>query len=40
MLRKKADEKLSWEETFAEMALEKEDWSEFEATAADGLGEP
>ena len=29
--------KLSWEETFKEMAQEKEDWSDFESVAADGI---
>jgi antitoxin component of MazEF toxin-antitoxin module len=35
----KRDQKLSWKDTFAEMAREKEDWSAFDATAADGLEE-
>lgn len=32
-----AVEKLSWEETAREMAASGEDWSEWDATAADGL---
>jgi antitoxin MazE len=31
--------KLSWEETAREMAAAKEDWSEWDCTLADGLGE-
>ena len=30
-------DKLSWEETFKEMADEKEDWSDFESASADGV---
>ena len=30
-------EKLSWEETFREMALESEDWSDMEAATGDGV---
>ena len=36
----KADEpldKLSWEETFKEMARENEDWSDFDNLSADGV---
>ena len=36
----KADEpkgKLSWEETFKEMAQENEDWSDFDILSADGI---
>ena len=29
--------KLSWEETFRAMAAEREDWSDLEATTADGV---
>ena len=29
--------KLSWEDTFREMAEESEDWSDFEGVSADGL---
>jgi antitoxin MazE len=32
-----ATEKLSWEETFREMALEAEDWSDMEAASGDGI---
>jgi antitoxin component of MazEF toxin-antitoxin module len=31
--------KLSWEETALEMAASREDWSEWDATAVDGLDE-
>jgi len=31
------DDKLSWDETYIEMAEEKEDWSDFDILAADGL---
>ena len=31
------DNKLSWEETFKEMAKEKEDWSDFDVTSCDGI---
>ncbi|WP_198649036.1 type II toxin-antitoxin system ParD family antitoxin [Cyanothece sp. BG0011] len=34
-----ADKQLSWEETYQEMAKEKEDWSEWDITLADGLEE-
>jgi len=37
LLRKKEDDKLSWEETFKAMAEEKEDWSDFDTTLLDGL---
>ena len=37
VLRRTADRKLSWHETFEAMAREKEDWSDFEAVIADGL---
>lgn len=37
LLRSKKDKRLSWDETFREMAREREDWSEFDATMADGL---
>ena len=36
-LRPMKSKKLSWKETAAEMAREKEDWSDWDATAADGL---
>ena len=32
-------EKLSWEETAREMAASREDWSAWDAAAADGLGD-
>jgi antitoxin MazE len=32
-------QKLSWEETYREMAAAKEDWSEWDCTLADGLGQ-
>ena len=35
----KAEPKLSWEDTAQAMAASGEDWSEWEATAADGLEE-
>lgn len=34
-----AVEKLSWEETARQMAESQEDWSEWDATAGDGLAE-
>ena len=37
VLRAKKQSKLSWAETFAGMAAETEDWSEWDATAGDGL---
>lgn len=37
LLRSKKDKRLSWEETYKEMAREREDWSDFESTVADGL---
>ncbi len=37
LLRSKKDKRLSWEETYREMAREREDWSDFESTVADGL---
>jgi antitoxin MazE len=39
VLRRTADRKLSWKDTFEEMAREKEDWSDFEGVVADGLEE-
>ena len=29
--------KLSWKETYRAMAAEREDWSDFDVTVADGL---
>ncbi|MGD1973822.1 MAG: AbrB/MazE/SpoVT family DNA-binding domain-containing protein [Desulfobacterales bacterium] len=37
LLRKKDDNKLSWEDTYLAMAKEKEDWDEFDTTLLDGL---
>jgi antitoxin MazE len=37
LLRPIEDTKLSWENTYKEMALEKEDWQDFENTLLDGL---
>lgn len=39
VLRPKKAKKLSWDETFREMAAAKEDWSDCEAVAGDGLDE-
>lgn len=37
LLRNKGDKRLSWDETYSEMAREREDWSDFDAAVADGL---
>ncbi len=37
IFRNKRDKRLSWEDTFKAMAREREDWSDFEGTVADGL---
>jgi antitoxin MazE len=37
LLKKKDNNKLSWEDTYKAMAEEKEDWSEFDETLLDGL---
>ncbi|MBI4703598.1 MAG: AbrB/MazE/SpoVT family DNA-binding domain-containing protein [Deltaproteobacteria bacterium] len=37
LLKPKHDGRLSWAETFREMAREREDWSELDAVVADGL---
>ena len=37
VFRNKRDKRLSWEDTFKDMAREREDWSDFEGTIADGL---
>ncbi len=37
LLRSKRDKRLSWEDTFREMAKEREDWSDLDPTVADGL---
>jgi antitoxin MazE len=38
-LRPVKQAKLSWKETYAEMAAEKEDWSEWDVTSGDGLND-
>jgi hypothetical protein len=35
--RGKKDKRLTWEETYLETAREKKDWSDLEATVADGI---
>jgi antitoxin MazE len=37
LLRSKPDKRLSWEDTFREMAKERENWSDLDAIMADGL---
>ncbi len=37
LLRSKKDKRLTWDETFKDMARERENWSDFDATVADGL---
>jgi len=37
LLRSRSDKRLSWEDTFKDMAKEREDWSDLDATVADGL---
>lgn len=37
LLRSKQDKRLSWEDTYKEMAREREDWSGLDAAVADGL---
>jgi len=37
LLRSKKDKRLSWVETYKDMARERENWSDFETTTADGL---
>jgi antitoxin MazE len=36
-LKRKKDEKLSWEDTFKEMKAENEDWRDFDEVINDGL---
>ena len=36
-LRKPSDQKLSWEDTYREMAASGEDWSDWDVTVNDGL---
>ena len=37
LLRGKKDKRLTWEETYRETAREREDWSDLDATVADGI---
>jgi antitoxin MazE len=37
LLRKKHDDKLSWDETYKAMAEEDEDWSDYDAILLDGM---
>jgi antitoxin MazE len=37
LLRSKTDKRLNWDETFKEMAREREDWSDLDGTAGDGI---
>ncbi len=37
LLLKKEDSKLSWEDTYKDMANEKENWNDFDITLLDGL---
>jgi antitoxin MazE len=37
LLRGKNDDRLSWNDTFKEMAREREDWADLDAAASDGL---
>ena len=37
LLRKKEDNKLSWEDTYKAMAIENEDWDDFDSTLLDGV---
>ena len=37
LLRSKKDRRLSWEETFKDMARDAEDWSDLDAASGDGL---
>ena len=37
LLRKKEDNKLSWEDTYKSMAEKKEHWDDFDTTLLDGL---
>ena len=39
LLRNRKDRRMSWEETFEDMAREREDWRDLDATLADGLDE-
>lgn len=37
VFRNKHDKRLSWEDTYKDMAREREDWSGFEGVVGDGL---
>jgi antitoxin MazE len=37
LLRKSTDAKLSWEDTYQAMALENENWTDFDVALLDGL---
>jgi antitoxin MazE len=37
LLRNARDKRLGWDETFQQMAREREDWSDLDAAQADGL---
>ena len=37
LLRSKQDKRLSWEETYKDMARNREDWRDMDTTVADGL---
>lgn len=37
LLRSKRDKRLSWQQTYRDMAGQHEDWSDFDSTVADGL---
>ncbi len=37
LLRGKRDNRLSWQQTYRDMADKHEDWSDFDSTIADGL---
>ena len=37
LIRNKEESKLSWEETYKIMAIEKENWDDFNTTLLDGL---
>jgi antitoxin MazE len=37
LLRSKNDKRISWEDTYKEMAHEREDWSDLDAAVSDGL---
>jgi len=37
LLRKKDDNKLSWEDSYKAMAEERENWDDFDTTLLDGL---